>query len=626
LARYFDAVVAAAAQLPPPVAHSELRCITAGGSPLWVAVSWTITPPDDAGRQFGIVHLRDITQEKATRRELATVRARLELAFDCAPIGIAVVGLDGRLLQTNRALQSLLGYQADQLAALSFLDITYPEDRADAVAVFDQLRDGSIKVHETLRRYLRRDGRVVYTRRIAAAAPGPDQRADYILLQIEGITAERRATDRLVELAESDPLTGLATRASLARHADLSGQPRSLVLAELNDLPHLTSVLGRAGLDQLIRQLARRLSSRCRSSDVLARVGDSDFAILAVDPQGTVGPAVASRLAEAFAEPIVVDGQPVGVSAHVGVATDPSGAQQLDALVQHATLEARTQNAAGRRPAVTFQPRMLAPSARQLALETDLRRALGTAQLTLVYQPIVDVADGTIRSVEALARWDHDALGAIAPEEFIPVAERSNLVDELMKWSLHTACTDLAGWRASHPRARDLAVAVNLSAISLANPAFAATVTACLDSSAIPANRLILELTETALAAADAAIPNADLLRRLGVRLALDDFGAGYSSLVRLTRFPITELKLDRALTHSSVRPETQRALVRASVNLAADLGLTVVAEGIETQEQLDLIRACGCPQAQGYLFAAPQTAADLTDLLTGMRTPIPGS
>ncbi|MDT4891218.1 MAG: hypothetical protein QOE97_253 [Pseudonocardiales bacterium] len=351
LAAYFGAVVAAAAQPPPPVAHSELRCVAGDGSLLWVAVSWTITAPDEHGHQYGIVHLRDITQDKATQRELTAVRARLELAFDCAPIGVAVVGLDGQLLQTNRALQSLLGYHADQLAALSFLDIAHPGDRADAVAVFDQLRAGAIEVHETVRRYLHRDGRVVYGRRIAAAARGLDQRDDYILLQIEDITAQRRATDRLVELAESDQVTGLATLASLARHADLSGQPRSLVLAEVEDLPRLSGVLGRTGTEQLISQLAQRLRARCRSTDVLARVGDGGFAILVADPDGTAGSMVAARLVDAFAQPVIVAAQTIRVSAHIGIAKDPNGDQPLDAIIQQASLAARPRNAAANRSA-----------------------------------------------------------------------------------------------------------------------------------------------------------------------------------------------------------------------------------------------------------------------------------
>jgi PAS domain S-box-containing protein len=201
LARYFESVVAAAAPgLVPAARYSELQCVAADGTPRWLAVTWTITSPDDCGLQYGIVHLRDVTHSNRLKRELAAVRARLALAFDHAPIGMAVVGLDGRLLETNRALHTLLGYDEDELANLTFVDITYPADRADAVAVFNGLRAGAVEVHETVKRYVHRDGHVIHARRVAAMARAEGEPAGYLLLQIEDITAERVATERLAEL------------------------------------------------------------------------------------------------------------------------------------------------------------------------------------------------------------------------------------------------------------------------------------------------------------------------------------------------------------------------------------------------------------------------------------------
>ncbi|MDT5259426.1 MAG: hypothetical protein QOD10_4506, partial [Mycobacterium sp.] len=615
LAWYFASVVAAAAQPGRDAEHGELRCVTGDGSLLWIAVSWTITSPDSSGSQYAIVHMRDVTEHRAVQRELAAVRRRVEIAFDSAPIGNALIGADGRIVQANAALRSTLGYSDAEFRELTFADISHPDDRAGAVITFERLRSGELEVHETIKRYLHRDGHIIYARRVAAAARQPDGTAEYVLLQIEDITAERLAVAQLDQMTVRDQLTELATREFLARQLQLSRTPHTVVLIELDDPARMTSSLGRSGTDQLLVTVAQRLRSCCRDDDIIARLGDTEFAILLQEARPGAGRAVATRIRDAFSTPIHTQHAATTITAHVGIATDTGGTERLDTLLQQANLAAQTNKTSRRESWTTFHPAMLTASARRLALESDLRSAIAAGELSLQYQPIVDLTDGTIHSVEALSRWHHDALGAIAPDEFIPLAERSVLIDELTSWSLRTGCADLARWRARHPTAQHLAVAVNVSILSLAQPGFPTIVADCLTDNGIPPERLILEITETALAKADGAtITNAHLIRKSGVRLAIDDFGAGYSSLSRLARLPITELKLDSALirAHTATDYTFAAAALRAAVGIAADLNLTLVAEGIETQTQLDLLRQYGCTQAQGYLLGRPQSADTL--------------
>jgi PAS domain S-box-containing protein/diguanylate cyclase (GGDEF)-like protein len=619
LAWYFTSIVAAATRPARAAEHGELRCVAGDGTLLWIAVSWIITSPDPTGSQYAIIHMRDVTEHRAVERELAAVRRRVELAFDSAPIGNAMVDMDGRILQTNRALRSTLGYSEAELCGLTFADISHPADRAGAVITFDRLRSGELDVHETVKRYMHRDGHIIHARRVAAAVRQPDGTSEYVLLQLEDITAERLATAQLDQMVVRDQLTELATREFLARQLQLSSTPHTVVLVELDDPARVTSSLGRTETEQLLIDVAQRLTSCCRTDDVIARLGDTEFAILLHDARAGDSAAVATRILDVFATPILTEHNATTITAHVGIATDVTGTAPLDTLLQQANLAAQTNKTAERGSWTTFRPAMLTASARRLALESDLRSAVAAEELSLEYQPIVRLSDGTIQSVEALARWHHDALGAIAPDEFVPLAERSALIDELTAWSLRTGCADLAGWRARHPERQHVGLAINVSVLALANLDFPAIVAGCLADSGIPPDRLILEITETSLAQADSAtIANAHLISRSGVRLAMDDFGAGYSSLSRLANFPITELKLDSALTNMATGAAYQitAALLKAAVGIAADLNLTLVAEGIETQSQLELLRQCGCPQGQGYLLGRPQNAETLEQLL----------
>jgi PAS domain S-box-containing protein/diguanylate cyclase (GGDEF)-like protein len=617
LACYFRSVVAAAAgNSVGDAERTELRCITEDGSVIWLEVTWTVSEPDADQHQYAIVHMSDISERKYTKRRLAEVNRRLELAFTHAPIGIAVVAMDGRVLQSNTALQAMLGCNDSQLEHLVLEDITHPEDRHDTATVIEQLLSGALDAHDTVKRYLRSNGSIGFARRVTAAVRTPDGRSRYLLVQMEDVTGEWQARAELRERALRDPLTKLATHESLAYELEISHSARGLVVVELSEMSRLRGALGGAAGDQASLAVAQRLTASCRAGDVVARLGTDEFAILLDDPSEGVLAGVAQRVVAALHAPILIDQIAVTISVRAGAVADPDGTQSLDSMLQQAELALHTNTSNPDLSWAQYEPTMHDASARRLTIESDLRSALDRGDLTLHYQPIVDLDTGRLRTVEALSRWTHQAFGEVPPEEFVAAAERTGLIDEFTTYTLNGACHDLAEWR-KNPAGRELAIAVNISPSCMANPNFPAIVAGCLADAGVPADRLILEITETALSHADTAfLANANLLHSRGIRIALDDFGAGQSSLSRLARFPITDIKLDRSFIEDIVGPEDDAPLVRASIGMANEINMTLTAEGVETQVQLDLLRRYGCPQVQGYFISRPQPAARITELL----------
>jgi diguanylate cyclase (GGDEF)-like protein len=493
----------------------------------------------------------------------------------------------------------------------------HPEDRAASAEIFARIAAGEVGVDDAVRRYVRRDGGLIYTRRVAVALREPDGRVQCVLVQLEDVTGERLARAELRQRAARDPLTGLATGESLADELEVSGAARSLLVVAIRELSRVNGALGRRCGDQLLVAVAERLRGCCRDGDVVARLGGADFAILLDDgDRGSVS-ALAGRVTAALRAPFVLGDRTVRLAFNIGTAADPAGSQSLAALLHHADLAVQANTSSAAEEWTGFDPAMIDSSARAFTIESDLKAAVDRAELTLAYQPIVDVAAGTVRAVEALSRWRHPHLGEVSPAEFIPAAERIGVIAELTRWVLDTSCTDLARWRRDYPAAAELRVTVNVPPRCLSAVGFPEIVAECLTRASVPADRLILEITESALSLADAtAVDNAKALRRMGLGLAIDDFGVGESSLARLARFPMTHLKLDRSFLDGVTGPEQEAPLVRATIAMAAELGLTLIAEGVETEQQLDLLRRYQCPQAQGYLLARPQPGTAIEPLL----------
>jgi diguanylate cyclase (GGDEF)-like protein/PAS domain S-box-containing protein len=434
------------------------------------------------------------------------------------------------------------------------------------------------------------------------------------------IGARKSAEARIRHLAHHDELTGLPNRSLLRdrlrqalAHAQRTGEHISLLLLDLDRFKEVNDALGHPAGDQLLQTVATRLAAVVRVSDTLARLGGDEFAVVQTNlqaaPGGTV--ALAERLIEAIAAPLVMDGQPIKIAASVGIAVHPEDGADADELVRRADMALYRAKHEGRGRFRFFEPAMDVRARQRRQLEHDLRHALDAGEFVLHYQPQVELATGRVPGVEALIRWRHPTRGLVPPGEFIPAAAACGLIVHLGAWALGEACRQVRAWQDVGVM---LTVAVNLSPVQVRHEGLLLIVDAALDANRLDGSWLEVELTEGLLLdrGEETAADTLRGLARRGIRLALDDFGTGYSSLGYLKRLPLQRIKIDRSFVADIGSDPDDEAVVRAIITMAHTLGKQVVAEGVETPAQLAFLRALGCGAAQGFLLGCPTEAAQI--------------
>jgi diguanylate cyclase (GGDEF)-like protein len=438
----------------------------------------------------------------------------------------------------------------------------------------------------------------------------------------------RAANEELQDLAFRDVLTGLANRllfddraAHAAEVCKREGAGLAVLFVDLDGFKPINDSFGHEAGDEVLRQVARRLEAQARSTDTVARVGGDEFVLLLEGrPDAATAAQVAERIIEALSQPVQVGGRGLRLSGSVGIAMFPmDGPREM--LMAHADSAMHAAKRAGGGSYAFFQPHMAADAREQVELQRDLRLALEQGgQLELHYQPKVRAADGCIAGVEALLRWRHPARGLLGPGLFVPVAERFGLIGTLGHWVIDEACRQVAAWRDQGLR---LGVAINLSAHQLRQDDLVQRVEQALARHALDPAQLTFEITESAAVEdGEEAMHAFQRLGGLGVHLSIDDFGTGYSSLSYLRRLHAGQLKIDRSFVHDVASSADARAIVQAVVQLAHSLGLSVVAEGVETQAQRDALKALQCDELQGYLFARPLTAQVLAEWALDAQKP----
>jgi diguanylate cyclase (GGDEF)-like protein/PAS domain S-box-containing protein len=440
-----------------------------------------------------------------------------------------------------------------------------------------------------------------------------------IVLTLRDVHERKHLEDRLTHLAFHDPLTGLANRAlltdrlghSLAR-ARREGHPLSLLFFDLDHFKAVNDGLGHGAGDRVLCEVAHRLSGGLRTTDTAARVGGDEFAVLLEDTDAAGATLVAERLVVALQAPIALEEGDKAVSASVGIAVSHGGSEAPAELLRNADVAMYEAKQSGRNRCLLFEPSQHAAVLERLELENDLRRAIERAELELVYQPIVALESGAMDGAEALVRWRHPVRGRLGPGDFVPLAEEREIIVPIGRWVLAEACRRARGWK---PGAGLGYVSVNLSGRQLQDPGFVEDVHKALDLSGLPASRLVLEITESfSLLETRAVVGRLHDLKDLGVRLAIDDFGTGYSSLSYLQTLPMSVLKIDRAFVAAS-GPRAAPVL-RGIVELGKAMGMALVAEGVETAEQVATLRALGCEHGQGFLFARPMEGEQIDQLM----------
>jgi diguanylate cyclase (GGDEF)-like protein/PAS domain S-box-containing protein len=522
-------------------------------------------------------------------------------------------------IYTSPQVEALLGYTVEEWISDPdlFVRMLHPDDRERVLAEVN-LTNESGEPFVSEYRLLAKDGRVVWIRdesTLHAEAGQAVHTQGYML----DITRRREAEADLRRLAWSDSLTSLPNRALLVdRLRDVEADsPRTLLFLDLDDFKTINDSLGHPTGDGVLVELARRIGEVIREGDLVARIGGDEFAVLAEMADTAALEVLASRLLVAVREPFVLDGRELRLSASIGIATG-SGAEELLRNADLAMYEAKRRG--GARFAF-FATEMHAAAARRLALLAELGRPDLYDELVLHYQPTFDLGTGAVEGVEALLRWQHPQHGLLAPGVFIAAAEESGAIVGIGRWVLREACREAAGWR-------DLCgtppvVAVNVSARQLRESRFLADVTGALAAAGLPASALRLELTESVLLeATEATRTNLAALPELGVALAIDDFGADHSWIGMLKELAPDVLKIDRSFVADA--GEREQALLRGELAFARALGLTVVAEGIETEEQLLAVRRLRCDAGQGFHLARPMPAEQLRSLL-GRDQRLPG-
>jgi diguanylate cyclase (GGDEF)-like protein len=439
---------------------------------------------------------------------------------------------------------------------------------------------------------------------------------------IEDITARTRAEEKIAHLAHYDALTDLPNRALFRERLEQAlteirpGEQLAVLYVDIDEFKGVNDALGHAAGDELLKGVAERLHACLKPDDVAARLGGDEFAVIqsSVKSQSETTQLV-HEIYAAIRAPFECAGHLIATDASIGIALAPGDGLNLDQLLRNADLALYGAKGDGRRTYRFFEAGMDARARARRLLELELRQAIADGGLEVFYQPVLNLEDGKISCCEALLRWRHPVRGMISPAEFIPVAEESGLINQLGNWVLRAACTEAANWP------EQVRVAVNVSPVQFKSQTLALNVAAALSASGLAASRLELEITEAVLIRDDeAALEVLHHLRGLGVRIALDDFGTGYSSLSYLQRFPFDKIKIDRSFIKDLAGGGASSSIVQAVVNIAAASDMTTTAEGVETEQQRNLLYILGCTEMQGWLFSPAISAAEIRTLLLSHR------
>ena len=570
----------------------------------------------------------DREQELAARHvcELEASERRFHSAFTHASIGMALLSFEGHMLQANPALHTLLGLGETLLAQPRFQDFVWQEDRATLEEKLGLVSGQDLKVFELELRCRHSNGEAVWVAAHCSFFSEPGASSPCLILQVQDISARRRAEAGLHHLAFHDSLTGLPNR---RRFHEYLGQAVERAQAHAQDafavmfldfdrFKLINDSLGHNAGDEFLIQVAKRIQGSLRPGDLVARLGGDEFAVLVRRLEHErQAVQLAERLMDALKRPFLVANTELMTSASIGITFSAFGYTTSEEVLRDADTAMYKAKAAGKARYALFDASLHTEVANRLRLEGDLRHAIDDGQLTVAYQPIYELKTGKLAGFEALVRWQHPLDGAVSPAAFLPIAEEAGLMLRLSDFVMHCACRQLQQWQQLDPAFADLTINVNVSGPDIAHAAFVARVTRALVESGLQPHHLCLELTEDILMTRlEGALPVLAELRRLGVALAVDDFGTGYSSLSHLSTLPIDTLKIDRSFVSRLEVGSDEAAVVRAIVLLGGSLGKAVVAEGIETESQREQLRDMGCGLGQGFHLGRPASAQDLSSAL----------
>ncbi len=579
---------------------------------------------DENGKALGAVLVfRDVQDRVVAEEKLKQSEEYFRNVFDFAPVGMALVGLDNRFLRVNDAICTLLGCAENELLGSNQADFSYPEDLPGERPFLAEILTGQLISSQFEKRYKSREGKLVWTLVNVSLLRQNDEPLCY-LWQIHDVTERKEVEYRLARLAHFDPLTGLANRARLAdeieRQIMLARRHQSKIAVVFLDLDHFKKIndsLGHEAGDELLQAIAKKLKDSVREIDTVARLGGDEFIVLLPDIRMAEDVLIVTDKVRAeCARPFQIAGHEISVGISLGVSLYPDDAQDTHTLLRFADSALYHAKAEGRNNLQFYHPELMSKMQQKMTLGAGLRFAVECHEFELHYQPIVSLANGATLMAEALIRWNHPSLGLLSADTFIPLAEEIGLSIPIGEWVIEEACRAAASWPVHQGVA--IAVSINVSPRQFKSSNLVQTIQHALTNTGLDPARLCIEITENVLLEDNEKNQSTIAeLKMAGVQIAIDDFGAGYSSLNYIRRLAPSEIKIDCSLVRNIAVNPYDAAIVKATIVMAHSLNLRVVTEGVETQTQHSFLQGEECDMGQGFFYARPFSAAQFSDWLS---------
>ncbi len=559
------------------------------------------------------------------QREIETKNRDLQLAakvFDNSTEGIIITDKDNNIISVNRAFTEITGRSAEETVGRNpRMFASGRHDHAFYNEMWRTLQETGHWQGELWNR--RKNGEIFPQLMTIGVERDPQGDITHHIALFTDITQRKYDEERIERLAYYDPLTDLPNRvllqdrlAHILATAQRNRHSAAILMLDLDRFKNINESLGHAVGDSVLQAVAERLRGCVREADTVARLGGDEYLIVMTEVGGVQDIALfAQKIIDAFAAPVKLENQELGVTLSIGISVFPDDGEDEQTLMKNADSAVYSAKQAGRNTYQFYTRNMNASILEALMIENSLRRALERQELRLFFQPQVDLHSGRIIGAEALIRWIHPEQGLLAPNSFIPIAEDSGLIIPIGEWVLRDACRHLRSWQDAG--FTDLTVAVNMSAMQFRQDSLAESIVAIAEETGTDLQYVELELTESMIMHnAEAMIASMLALKGLNLKLSIDDFGTGYSSLNYLKRFPIDKLKIDRSFVNDITEDPSDLAISKVIIDLARNLGLRAIAEGVETVEQLRLLRENGCDEIQGYYFSRPVPAEDFEAML----------
>lgn len=568
---------------------------------------------------------------QATYEQLRKSETRYALAAQGANDGLWDWDLVKEDIYYSERWMEILGIVPDETCAPTrncWFDLIHPDERAAVISELQSHLEGQIEHFENEHRIRHQNGTYRWVLIRGQAVRGPDGTAVRIAGSLSDITKRKTAEEQLAYDAVHDNLTGLPNRKNLMLRLERMLNRRrhsgkynfAILFIDLDRFKVINDTLGHKAGDELLRSITDRLTATVRPRDMVARLGGDEFIVI-IDHVDGIKPVtmIADRIQTELQTPVRIAGQDIYSSASIGIVFNSSVHTTADEIIRDADIAMYRAKVKGKGRYEIFDIQMHAGTVSALQLEIDLRRAIKNKEFLLYYQPIVSMENQHVAGFEALIRWNHPTRGMVSPAEFIPIAEETGLILPIGEWVLREACRQTSEWKLAYPAADDLIISVNLSSRQLEMPDLIPQIRNILDETGLPPGCVKLEITESVVMNnAEEACKAIAALRDMGIRVSIDDFGTGYSSLSYLHKFRIDTLKIDRSFVNRIGDGESSE-IVQTIVNLASNLGMEVIAEGVETTEQLDFLRTINCNYGQGYFYSRPVDNLMATEMVENL-------